>query len=798
MFKFFLLTTIAIVPTLVDSLAMKEIHHVDDCSHYHAMDAGGTPPPPHPLVLNHFLRPQTPPAFDYARFAHLYREYTQERPIHLPLEIINIHPVSEFNIDLLECFDHPYDSDDQNISGPFIFTHRPLPPADRHQPVDENIPPLDQITTEQQSDYQQRHVNQEFKEASKRRDIKRLTILLQGADNPLPDAETIKFSFYQATWDGNRDIVYYLIQHCDPVFFDPNAINVALNAAAFNGHVDIVKLLLIQREGISFPDRDSIQNAFNLACDYGHLACVIELLSQKHQETDIVTKAHLMREFNSLETTNATTFQNESIDLPLLTENRLSVRNYLAHCIEEKKPQWDREAAEKKVRRREEKIAREVEEKIAREVEELRLRQEQLAREEAQRRAQQALADARAGNEHDVDIHVYAYAVGDGIISYLESHFPSIEILSTEQILTRIDALIDQYYASDATKIELAKRAIRSGFEYEYDVGFKTNRYISLVLAFLAEINTSRESSSSQSSSSSSRTDHGDVYEIWLDGFIRESIDAYRTAGSNAVEGHVGQRISCAGGVNERVTMGLRHVHPDIDAICAQPESKVQIKNFINNLNFIQSSRADQVAHELIHRGIHSHSTIEEVLAAYESYLDDGIRAHGVTKQNYSSEIKSLIKDVLVFVRSEDGYEAYILPRIIIIENREIREKQDREYAESEVRDREHHKQAAEGRAMATEDQVSQNQRTADQQRIHDMQEAEDHASHLSKEALRAHHAQRLTHKVHEDQIGRAFEAEARRQSEAERLEIKAQQDAEKLRKRKEQAARNASDFTKK
>lgn len=300
----------------------------------------------------------------------------------------------------------------------------------------------------------------------------------------------------------------------------------------------------------------------------------------------------------------------------------------------------------------------------------------------------EAIANGNGAYAHEdaFEVHRYAHEVGSRIMMYLEERFSKTPTMSQEAILTRINQLIERYYEKDADKIRLSKEVVRRGFQV--DVADTTARYITLVLAFLDTINNEKVLSTAVAPhvevGPHKDVSYKDVYEIWLDGFIRESIEAYQKQDGNSLIGENGiEQLSCEGGVSERITLGLRHVHPDIDKICAPVEAKQLDIKFINNLDFSKRERAEEVARALMARGINSEDPIERVLKKYRYYLLDGLHEKNdfaMGEQKVDREIEEHIKDALDFVGKRGGYENYIKPIIEEIENKQLRDQQDYEY----------------------------------------------------------------------------------------------------------------------
>ncbi|MDP3372096.1 MAG: hypothetical protein Q8S21_04320 [Candidatus Paracaedibacteraceae bacterium] len=156
--------------------------------------------------------------------------------------------------------------------------------------------------------------------------------------------------------------------------------------------------------------------------------------------------------------------------------------------------------------------------------------------------------------------------------------------------------------------------------------------------------------------------------------------EAPLAASSSATKGDLNEETTCDDDyISQHAAAILRHDHSGINPNYTFIESKRLSIKFINNLNFSNPKRLQQITKILMLRGIHSENPIKKVLKAYRFYLIDGIKACGIDELHFDSEIKENIEKALKFI-SNEGFEIYIKPEMKKLENQALHIQQGLEY----------------------------------------------------------------------------------------------------------------------
>ncbi len=135
---------------------------------------------------------------------------------------------------------------------------------------------------------------------------------------------------------------------------------------------------------------------------------------------------------------------------------------------------------------------------------------------------------------------------------------------------------------------------------------------------------------------------HSDKLDLWLDGFLGESIKAN----------------SCNKGIKERVATGMRNIDPELDELFAQAEGPALVNKFMGNLNLSDKNRCKTITEELIKLGLNANSTAAEAGEIFERYIRNWFTESGVSADKYLSDIQTMKELVEEF----GGFEKYIKP----------------------------------------------------------------------------------------------------------------------------------------
>jgi len=140
---------------------------------------------------------------------------------------------------------------------------------------------------------------------------------------------------------------------------------------------------------------------------------------------------------------------------------------------------------------------------------------------------------------------------------------------------------------------------------------------------------------------------HPESVDIWLDGFLTESITAYGNNGE-----------SCSKGIRERVATGMRTIDTELDTIFAQAEGPALANKFIGSLNLNDTKRCEAITKELIELGLTINSTAAEASGIFERYMRKSLTSYGVRIEDYAKQLQTMKE----LVAEEGGFETYIKP----------------------------------------------------------------------------------------------------------------------------------------
>ena len=213
--------------------------------------------------------------------------------------------------------------------------------------------------------------------------------------------------------------------------------------------------------------------------------------------------------------------------------------------------------------------------------------------------------------------------VNDAVIQIIENHLKKTTLANASEITTRLTDWIDEKYQK-ATANALARQAM----SYGWTDANTPPRNLILVFSFLTQ-------------------HYPDHFDVWLRGYITESITAYE----NRVN-----PLSCVKGIDERIITGLRGIAPDIDALYETPERNEMVKSIFTNYNIGTPDGAIQVARVLLNHSITASNTAEEAVPIFEQFLTEKIASTGATLD--PKDIENIIGTI------RDGYDSIIKPAL--------------------------------------------------------------------------------------------------------------------------------------
>lgn len=134
--------------------------------------------------------------------------------------------------------------------------------------------------------------------------------------------------------------------------------------------------------------------------------------------------------------------------------------------------------------------------------------------------------------------------------------------------------------------------------------------------------------------------EHPNSLGLWIRGFVEESINAYSA----------GDRTSCVKGIKERIATGLRGIDKTLDALFAQAEGSVFIKNFYIPLWNIDAN-ISQVTQLLKDGGLTVGHTASETAEIFKQIFTNQLLEYRQSPDSFSDEMTYLAEMI------EGGYE---------------------------------------------------------------------------------------------------------------------------------------------
>ncbi|MBX9804424.1 MAG: hypothetical protein K2Y18_01575 [Alphaproteobacteria bacterium] len=130
-----------------------------------------------------------------------------------------------------------------------------------------------------------------------------------------------------------------------------------------------------------------------------------------------------------------------------------------------------------------------------------------------------------------------------------------------------------------------------------------------------------------------------DCMEMWIHGFINESITAYTSSEDGT---------SCGRGIRERVATGLRNVDKELDALFMQVEGPKLVQTFLNQWN--PAGKARETARVLMLHGLTLEHTAEQAVGIFEAMLERICTGNNVAPEAIEDyeELKEIISGGIV------------------------------------------------------------------------------------------------------------------------------------------------------
>ena len=231
--------------------------------------------------------------------------------------------------------------------------------------------------------------------------------------------------------------------------------------------------------------------------------------------------------------------------------------------------------------------------------------------------------------------------LNDAIMEYVATRVVGKTLPKTESIKKALQTWINANYTARDQR-DLAHHAVGK------DWNVNTPHTLRKVMVFL-------------------QTYHPDKVDIWMRGFVDESINAFSS-----------KPLSCILGIDQRIVTGLRGIDPELDAIFMPPENVLLIKSFIRNkLNINDSANLHVIVSHLWDQGIRSDCNVEVAAPLFATFIKTEITSRGTITDDIRVIIAAVIDDFKI------QYDEKVRAQLLIHEDRMLRAQQDREYAAS-------------------------------------------------------------------------------------------------------------------
>jgi len=148
-------------------------------------------------------------------------------------------------------------------------------------------------------------------------------------------------------------------------------------------------------------------------------------------------------------------------------------------------------------------------------------------------------------------------------------------------------------------------------------------------------------------------TQHPDKMEVFLRGFVQESMTAYNGSGDVT---------SCPKGIRERIFTGLRGMDPALDALFLAPETALTAQTFVTQCNFGASDNALQwMVKKLQGLGVTDQTSAEDAAVIFKAYAADHLKSLPLAPEDLKKHMDQLeaTADVLA-----EFYEDKIKPHM--------------------------------------------------------------------------------------------------------------------------------------
>ncbi|HQS83994.1 MAG: hypothetical protein B7Y25_03565 [Alphaproteobacteria bacterium 16-39-46] len=137
---------------------------------------------------------------------------------------------------------------------------------------------------------------------------------------------------------------------------------------------------------------------------------------------------------------------------------------------------------------------------------------------------------------------------------------------------------------------------------------------------------------------------NSDKMEIWMNGFVGESLSAYET------------KDSCSPGIEERIVMGVRGVNDEIDLMFKKAETRQAAKTFLTNCNFGENeSNKKWMIQKLLDLKVTEETSPQTVGLLFQAFGEAHIRSLQLDERNEAFYLAQVANFATIL---EDFYES--------------------------------------------------------------------------------------------------------------------------------------------
>ncbi len=150
------------------------------------------------------------------------------------------------------------------------------------------------------------------------------------------------------------------------------------------------------------------------------------------------------------------------------------------------------------------------------------------------------------------------------------------------------------------------------------------------------------------------QTLYQDKMQQWIEGFVRESIEAYKSSSNST---------SCSKGIRERTGTGLRGIDTVLDKLFAQAEGPMLMSNWLKtwDLTTVDDKAKQKLVDRLKGKGITGKSSVEDVVNSFRVIATEYLKANGLDgDKGLQEEIEAYAESMI-----DAYYEKELKPYVV-------------------------------------------------------------------------------------------------------------------------------------